>query len=142
MLFELTVGFVILVSSDEEEAFTAFISINTCLVVYILDGILLIVIEKDADLCVAIEQSRIIMRPAMDTAIDVNLIIGRMNMDIFIVRLYLNIVLPGHSDNLTEILVGHLHDEVATLGHSGRTDHHLIAGCFISSQLNGIADLV
>ena len=47
-----------------------------------------------------------------------------------------------HADDLTEILVGHLHDEVATLGHSGKTDHHMIAGCFISSQLNGIADLV
>ena len=47
-----------------------------------------------------------------------------------------------HADDLTEILVGHLHDKVTTLGHSGRTDHHLITGCFISSQLNGIADLV
>ena len=55
MLFKFTISFIVLVSPDEEESFAVLISVNTCFVVYILDGILLAIIEIDVDIGITIE---------------------------------------------------------------------------------------
>ena len=90
MLGKLTIGFVIILSSDKEETVAVLIGINTGLVIDILNGVRLIVIEEHVDLGIAVENGGIVMRPAMNTTVNVNLIICRLHMNRLMVGLQLN----------------------------------------------------
>ena len=90
MLGKLTICFVIILSSYKEETVTVLIGINTGLVIDILNGVRLIVIEEHVNIGIAVEKGRIVMRPTMNTTVNVNLIICRLHMNRLMVGLQLN----------------------------------------------------